>query len=236
MIIPAFNEESRLPETLRKVTGYVDSMGAEFAEILVVDDGSTDQTRSVAQQFGKGHSRVRALQNPGNRGKGYSVRHGMLAAKGDWRLFTDADLSTPIEEFAKLACAVDEDGASIAIGSRALDRTLIKVRQPAFREAAGKLFNRVMRTTVKLPIHDTQCGFKLFSREAAETAFPRQLLDRFGFDVEVLLIAQIHGFRIREVPVEWSHAEGTKVSTLTGAKSFLELLLIRRNRLAGRYS
>jgi glycosyltransferase involved in cell wall biosynthesis len=236
VVIPAFNEESRLPDTLRQVTSYVDHMGIDFAEVMVVDDGSTDRTLALAQQFAASHPKVRALQNPGNRGKGYAVRHGMLAAKGDWRLFTDADLSTPIEELAKLACAAERTGADVAIGSRAIDRSLIKVHQPAFREFAGKCFNVAMRATVGLPLRDTQCGFKLFSQRAADALFPRQLLDRFGFDVEVLLIAQMHGFQINEVPVEWSHAEGTKVSTLTGAKSFLELLVIRRNQLAGRYS
>ena len=236
MIIPAFNEESRLPDTLQKVISYVDRLELEFAEILVVDDGSTDHTLSLAEQFARLHPCVRVLQNPGNRGKGYAVRHGMLAAQGDWRLFSDADLSTPMEEFAKLFCAVERCAASVAIGSRAIDRSLIKVRQPVFREAAGKFFNFVMRAAVGLPLRDTQCGFKLFSRAAAEIAFPRQLLDRFGFDVEVLLIARLHGFLIEEVPVEWSHAEGTKVSTLTGAKSFLELLVIRRNQMRGRYS
>jgi dolichyl-phosphate beta-glucosyltransferase len=236
VVIPAFNEESRLPDTLRKVTSYVDGMGIDFAEVLVVDDGSTDRTLSMAQQFAASHPNVRALQNPGNRGKGYAVRHGMLAANGDWRLFTDADLSTPIEELRKLARAAESTGAGVAIGSRAIDRSLIKVHQPAFREFAGKCFNAAMRATVGLRVRDTQCGFKLFSRKAADVSFSRQLLDRFGFDVEVLLIAHMHGFQIDEVPVEWSHAEGTKVSTLTGAKSFLELLVIRRNRLAGRYS
>ncbi len=236
MIIPAYNEESRLPDTIRKVTEYVNRLGLEFAEIVIVDDGSTDRTLALAQEFAQSHPNVRALQNPGNRGKGYAVRHGMLAARGEWRLFTDADLSTPIEEFTKLGRAAERAGAGVAIGSRAIDRSLIRVRQPVFREAAGKFFNFVMRATVGLRLHDTQCGFKLFSREAADAVFPRQLLDRFGFDVEALLIAQMHGFGIEEVAVEWSHAEGTKVSTLSGAKSFLELLVIRRNRIAGRYS
>ena len=235
LIIPAYNEESRLPETLNIVARYLCACRFEFSEILVVDDGSTDGTFACAQTFAAAHPNVRVLKNPGNRGKGYSVRHGMLAAQGDWRLFSDADLSTPIEELEKLWKAIAGSGADIAVGSRAVDRRLIGVHQSLFRETAGKFFNFVMRPITGLPIRDTQCGFKLFSRQAAEICFPRQQLNRFGFDVEVLFIARRKGLRIEEVPVRWSHAEGTKVSIWNGAQSFLDLLSIRRNAMAGKY-
>lgn len=235
VVIPAYNEATRLPATLETVTGYLAGCGMEFAEILVVDDGSTDGTAEQAEAFASGHLNVRVLRNPGNRGKGYAVRHGMLEARGEWRLFTDADLSSPMEELEALWKAVHATHADVAIGSRALNRSLIFAHQPAYREMAGKFFNFVMRMAVGLPFQDTQCGFKLFSRDAAETAFARQRLERFGFDVEVLLIARIHGFRVEEVPVKWGHVEGTKVSAWNGAQSFLDLAAIRLNQLSGKY-
>ncbi len=235
VIIPAYNEESRLPKTLEIVTRYLSERHLDFAEILVVDDGSSDRTAELARDFAHANRLVRVLQNPGNRGKGYAVRHGMLAAGGDWRLFSDADLSTPIDELEKLCGIAVGAGADVVIGSRAINRALIAVRQSAFRETAGKFFNFVMRMTTGLRIRDTQCGFKLFSRRAAENCFSRQLLDRFGFDVEILFIARLQGFFIEEVPVRWSHVEGTKVGIWNGAQSFFDLLVIRRNRWAGKY-
>jgi len=175
------------------------------------------------------------LRNPGNRGKGYSVRHGMTEARGEWRLFTDADLSAPIEELEKLWAAMEREGSQVAIGSRALDRSLIGVHQPGMRESAGRIFNAVMRTVVGLPIADTQCGFKLFQGAASLEIFPRQRLERFGFDVEILFIAKKRGFRISEVPVRWNHAEGSKVGMLTGLHAFSELAAVRWNDLMGKY-
>ena len=201
----------------------------------MVDDGSNDGTARTAAEFARQHPGVRVLSNPGNRGKGYSVRSGMLEAKGQWRLFTDADLSAPIEELARLEQAIARSAASIAIGSRALDPSLIEVHQPAFRETAGKLFNVAMQMALGLRLQDTQCGFKLFSAEAAKTAFTRQQLDGFGFDAEVLFIAKLHGFGIEEVPVRWRHAEGTKVSVWNGARSFLDLVAIRANQITRKY-
>jgi glycosyltransferase involved in cell wall biosynthesis len=235
VVIPAYNEEKRLPQTLERVAAYLNAHDLDFREIVVVDDGSSDATAAFAERFAAGNKGVRVLKNGANRGKGYSVRSGMMAAAGEWVLFSDADLSAPIEQLEVLMQAVESEGADVVIGSRALDRSLVGVHQPGFRESAGKFFNFVMRLAVGLPIHDTQCGFKLFSLRAVRTIFPRQRLDRFGFDVEVLLIAHLHGFCIEEVPVQWSHIEGTRVSMLGGMRAFVELLEIRVNQILGRY-
>jgi dolichyl-phosphate beta-glucosyltransferase len=236
IIIPAFNEEQRLGPTLERIRSYLEERRWDRAEILVVDDGSTDATVEVAQKFGDKDSRVRLLRNPGNRGKGYSVRHGMLEATAGWLLFTDADLSAPIEELDKLLIAVGKQGVEVAIGSRAVDRSLIGVHQSAFRENAGRLFNLFMRLATGLPFWDTQCGFKLFEREAARRVFRRQRLTGFGFDVEVLFIARLLGYGIVEVPVRWDHAPGTKVSMVRDSlRMFTDLARIRWNQVRGLY-
>ena len=230
IIIPAYNEAKRLPASLVKVREYLSASSWEFAEVVVVDDGSTDDTVQVAREAG-----VRVLQNPGNRGKGYSVKHGMLEAKGEWALFTDADLSTPIGEVEKLWRALVDEPAQAAVGSRAVDRSLVGVHQPWLREAVGRVFNAVMRVVTGLPFKDTQCGFKLFQSSAGREVFSRQQLDGFGFDVEVLFIAKQLGFRSLEVPVRWDNVEGTKVSLLLGLAAFVDLLKVRRNGLQGKY-
>jgi glycosyltransferase involved in cell wall biosynthesis len=235
IVVPAYNESARLPDTIRRIEGYFTAANWDFHEIIIVDDGSTDSTFQTAMCFAKTNPNVRVLQNPGNHGKGYSVRHGMKEARGEWRLFSDADLSAPIEELDKLCDAVDQRGVKVAIGSRALDRSLIGVHQPGFRETAGRFFNAVMRVAVGLPIADTQCGFKLFHKDAAEIAFSRQRLERFGFDVEILYIAKKHGFAIAEIPVRWNHAEGSKVGMLTGLHAFGELAQVRWNDAKGLY-
>ncbi len=235
VVIPAYNEEKRLPATLARVAEYLSGHSFAFTEILVVDDGSSDGTAARAAEMMLGYPCARVLRNPGNRGKGYSVRHGMLEAKGDWVLFTDADLSSPIEELEKLLAAVERDGAQIAIGSRALDRSLVGVHQPLFREYAGRFFNLVMRAVTGLKFKDTQCGFKLFQREAARKIFSRQQLERFGFDAEILFLAQMLGYRAVEVPVRWNDVAGSKVGTLQGLNGFADLIRIRRNQWAGRY-
>jgi len=235
IIIPAYNERERLPATLERIICYMNRSAWTDWEIVVVDDGSTDGTSEVAEAAHEANACVRVLHNPGNRGKGYSVRHGMLESKMDWRLLTDADLSAPIEELEKLWNAVKDGNAEIAIGSRALDRRLIGVHQPGFRETAGKVFNFVMQMLIGLHIRDTQCGFKLFRGDAAKIVFERQRIDRFGFDVEALFIAQHHGYHIAELPVRWNHVEGSKVGMLNGAQSFLDLMKIRINQLAGKY-
>jgi glycosyltransferase involved in cell wall biosynthesis len=230
IIIPAYNEEKRLPSTLDTVRDYVSKTSWEFAEIVVVDDGSLDATAAVAAAAG-----ARVLPNPGNRGKGYSVRHGMLEAKGEWALFTDADLSAPIADLEKLWDAAEREHAQVAFGSRALDRSLVGVHQSAFRENIGRLFNVLMRIETGLPFRDTQCGFKLFETRAAREIFGRQRLDGFGFDVEVLYIARHLGYRTLEVPVKWNNVAGTKVSAWRGLTAFLDPLQVRWNGVTGKY-
>jgi dolichyl-phosphate beta-glucosyltransferase len=230
IVVPAYNEARRLPSTLDTLTRYVEAHRFGFAEILVVDDGSTDDTAAVANRPG-----VRLLRNPGNRGKGYSVRHGMLEARGEWILFTDADLSAPIEELGKLAEAVRDGRAEVAIGSRAIDRSLIGRHQHGARELIGRFFNLVMRICTGLPFHDTQCGFKLFEARAAREIFNRQTLNGFGFDPEALFIARRLGYRVVEVPVRWNDVEGTTMSMLRGLDAFLDLVRVRLNHWAGKY-
>ena len=230
IIIPAYNEKDRLPGSLQAVAAYLGSNAWDFVEVVVVDDGSRDGTAEGARATG-----ARVLVNPGNRGKGYSVRHGVLEAKGEWVLVTDADLSAPIGELEKLWRAAQSERAEVAIGSRAVDRSLVGVHQPALREWIGRAFNLAMRLITGLPFRDTQCGFKLFETAAGRELFRRQRLDGFGFDVEVLFIAQRLGYRCLEVPVRWDNVEGTKVSTWLGLKAFLDLLRVRWNGITGKY-
>ncbi len=236
IVIPAYNEQRRLPSTLDSVFSYLGSREWRFTEVLVVDDGSADGTPDVVNAYASRHPGLRLLRNPGNRGKGYSVRHGVLEAQGEWVLFSDADLSAPIEELDKLLDACRKGEARIAIGSRALDRSLISVHQSVFRETAGRIFNLMMRVLTGLSFWDTQCGFKLYEAKAAKEIFRRQRFERFGFDVEVLFIARRLGYRIVEVPVRWAHSEGTKVSMFRdSAAMFLDLLRVRWNQVLGRY-
>lgn len=235
IIVPAYNEEKRLPATLDRVREYLSSQQDQSWECVVVDDGSKDGTADLVTRTSVQEPRVRLVKNPGNRGKGYAVRNGMMSAVGSWRLFSDADLSAPIEELPKLQAAAVQNGAVIALGSRALDRSLVSVHQSAFREYSGRFFNLTMRTLTGLPFLDTQCGFKLYRADAAEKVFARQIEDGFSFDVEDLVIAQRLGLKMVEVPVRWANVEGTKVSAWSGAKSFLDLLSIRGRALSGRY-
>lgn len=235
IVIPAYNEEPRLPRTLELIRAY--AARKSFAvEVLVVDDGSQDATAAEAARAARSWPAVRLLRNPGNRGKGYSVRHGMLRAAGRLALFTDADLSAPIEEADRLLEAL-EAGHDVAIGSRALRPELIAVHQAWMRETAGKTFNLLARALVGLPFRDTQCGFKLFRRDVARAVFSRQQIDGFGFDVELLYLARKLGYRVAEVPVRWSHVEGTKVRMLAdSARMFAGLLRIRWMDLNGKYN
>lgn len=233
--MPAFNEERRLPHTLANVASFLDGLQHAFVEVIVVDDGSTDGTASLVRKLAECDARFRLLSNPGNRGKGYAVRHGMLQAKGDWRLMTDADLSTPIEELNKLYQAAQSDGADVVIGSRALNRALVSKRQALLRDLGGRFFNLLMRLLTGLPFADTQCGFKLYRAAAAQTVFSKQILDGFSFDVEALFIARRLGCKIVEMPVRWANVEGTKVTMMATVRAFLDLWRIRRFAWIGRY-
>jgi glycosyltransferase involved in cell wall biosynthesis len=233
IIIPAYNEELRLPATLEQTAAYVCASGRD-TEILVVDDGSNDRTAAMAESFRAKFPALRVLSNGVNRGKGYSVRHGMLEARGRIVLFTDADLSAPIEEAGKLLAALETH--DVAIGSRAIDRQLILERQSRFREFAGIIFNTVVRLCLRLPFVDTQCGFKAFRREPCRIIFAQQRIERFGFDPELLYLARRHGLRAVEIPVRWGHSPATKVSMLRDSvQMFLDVFLIRWNALVGRY-
>ena len=236
IVIPAYNEEARLPASLDLVTAYLRDKTFDFAEIVVVDDGSRDATAKLVEQRAASQENLRLVRNPGNRGKGFTVRHGVMESRGEWILSTDADLSAPIGELDKLIAAVEREHAKVAIGSRALDRSLVGVHQSAFREFAGRLFNLMMRIVTGLPFRDTQCGFKLFEAAAAREIFERQTLDGFSFDVEDLVIAKVLGHKTIEVPVVWNNVEGTKVSALSGATSYFALLGIRWRALYGRYN
>jgi len=235
IVIPAYNEEHRLPNTLKVLQQWLEQSEFADAEILVVDDGSRDGTADLVLRNAQSDTRIRLLRNPGNCGKGYAVRHGMLEGKGDWVLFTDADLSAPIGELPKLLNEAKRCNAAVAFGSRALDRSLIGVRQSWLREHSGMVFNLAVRVVTGLPFSDTQCGFKLYRRDAAQQVFRLQKLDGFGSDVENLFVARRLGYGMVEVPVHWDNVEGTKVSLASGLRSFLDLLIIRWNALCGRY-
>ena len=234
IIIPAYNEDARIEGTLKKVTAFIAAQNWD-AEIIVVNDGSNDGTVGIVERYAKDNPRMRLIANPGNRGKGYSVRNGMLQAAGEILLFSDADLSSPIEEAPKLFDAIAK-GADVAIGSRWLQAKLQTQRQPLYRQLFGRIFNRLLRTMLALPFKDTQCGFKAFTRQAAQAIFPLQRIERWGFDPEVLFLARRFGFRIVEVPVEWAHREGTRISPLSdGPKMLLEMLTVWWNALTGKY-
>ncbi len=233
IVIPAYNEELRLPASLQQISDYIRASG-RATEVIVVDDGSTDRTAAVSQAFGAELQNLRVISNERNRGKGYSVRHGMLEADGRVVLFTDADLSAPIEEADKLLAALTD--YDLAIGSRALDRSLIFARQSLFREYAGIVFNAIVRLILRLPFVDTQCGFKAFRREPCHIIFEQQTIERFGFDPELLYLARHHHLRAVEIPVRWAHSPATKVSMFRDSvQMFLDVFIIRWNALTGHY-
>jgi glycosyltransferase involved in cell wall biosynthesis len=233
IVIPAFNEERRLPPTLEKIAAWLAAKKIT-AEVLVVDDGSTDGTARLVAETARSFPCLRALANGRNFGKGYSVRHGMREARGRIGLFTDADLSAPIEEADKLLAALET--ADVAFGSRALDRKLIEVHQSRLRELAGILFNKLVQLVLWIPFVDTQCGFKAFRMDRARILFEQQRIERFGFDPELIYLARHHGLRAVEIAVRWAHHPETKVHVYRdSARMLLELLAIRWNSLCGRY-
>ena len=234
IIIPAYNEGARLGAALDSVLSHV----AEFnwdAEVIVVDDGSRDNTAELVRSHAQLNPRLRLLENPGNRGKGYSVRNGMLNARGEVLLFSDADLSAPIEQASKLFAAI-ESGADLAIGSRWLQPETQTHRQSLLRQFYGRSFNLLLQILLGLKFKDTQCGFKAFSRAAAQKLFSIQTIDGWGFDAELLYLACKLRLRVDEVPVLWSDVAGTRIHPLRdGIRMIGEILVIRRNALAGKY-
>ena len=234
VIIPAYNEAQRLEATLRAVHAYLQRQ-PYAAEIIVVDDGSEDGTASIVRACGGWFPPISVLHNGRNRGKGFSVRHGFLHARGEYLLFSDADLSTPIEEVEKLLAALHEP-CDIAIGSRALRESRVEVHQPWYREHMGRLFNVFVQALAVPGIRDTQCGFKCFTREAALALCQRMTAEGFGFDVEMLYLARRLGYRVREIPVVWRNSPQTRVRVWRDSVSMMgDLVRIRWHDLRGRY-
>jgi glycosyltransferase involved in cell wall biosynthesis len=234
IVIPAYNEGERLGATLEKVLAYVNEQGWD-AEVIVVNDGSRDNTAELVRSFSERDRRLRLVENPGNRGKGYSVRHGMLQAHGDVVVFSDADLSSPIEEMPKLLEAIAA-GADIAIGSRWVQVELQTRRQSLARQLFGRVFNLLLRLVLGLRFKDTQCGFKAFTSQAVQAILPLQRIEGWGFDPEILFLARKFGFVVREVPVRWAHSEGTRINPLIdGARMFQEMARIRWYDVTDKY-
>ncbi len=234
IIIPVYNEGERIGSSLEKIFRFLDQRRIA-AEVIAVNDGSRDNTAEVLAAFAARHANMRILENPGNRGKGYSVRNGMLNARGDMLLFTDADLSSPIEEAPRLLDALAQ-GADVAFGSRWKEKELQTRRQSVMRQAAGRLYNLLLRVVLGLPYRDTQCGFKAFTRETARILFTRQRIERWGFDPEVLFIARRFHLKLVEVPVQWANDERSKVRLLSDSfRMGAEMLSIRWAGITGRY-
>jgi glycosyltransferase involved in cell wall biosynthesis len=237
IVVPAFNEEGRVGQTLRSIFRHVRNT-ARRTEVIVVDDGSSDSTMSEAQnafaEFPEIDSRV--IRYGENRGKGYAVKTGLAEARAPIALFSDADLSTPIEEFEKLVSPILSGACDVAFGSRALDRKLIGTRQPWRREQSGKVFNLAVRVLTGLPFWDTQCGFKAFNMRVFRPLLPMMQIERFGFDVEFLYVANYRGLRLKEIPVRWNHCEGSKISVFRDSqRMFREILRVRGNSRSGVY-
>jgi dolichyl-phosphate beta-glucosyltransferase len=235
IVIPAYNEETRLGDSLAKIGAYLDGSGIA-AEILVVDDGSKDRTAEIASVALSGR-RGRVARNGENRGKGFSVRRGVLEAQGRFVLITDADLSTPIGDHAKLAAAIRDRDLDAAIGSRALPSSDVQVSQGWLRQTMGRSFNKIIRVLTGLPFHDTQCGFKLMDRERVLPLFRKMVVDRFAFDVEWLFLCARFGLAVEEVPVTWRNAPGSKVSLVADpANMILDVLRVRWRFRRGLYN
>ena len=236
VVIPAYNEESRLGLTLERVLAWFEATGRE-GEILVVDDGSGDGTVALAASFASRAKAipVQVLASPKNQGKGASVRRGVLASTKDVVLFTDADLSTPIED-AHLLVAALAQGHDVAIGSRALAASRVEVHQPWYREIMGKIFNLLVRLLSGLDLHDTQCGFKAFRGEVGRALFADLTIAGFGFDVEVLFLARRRGYRTKEVGVTWRNSPNSRVHPIKdSARMLRDLVRVRWQALSGAY-
>lgn len=239
IVIPAFEESARIGDSVQKILKYLEKdCPAAAGELIVVDDGSRDDTAEVAEKVFADFPKVNArlVRYEQNRGKGYAVKTGLLAAEGEIAIFSDADLSTPIAELPKLVEPIRRGEYDVTFGSRALDRSLIGTHQPWRREQGGKVFNLIVRLMTGLPYWDTQCGFKAFNMEKFRPLLPQMKIERFGFDVEFLFVANLHGLRLKEIPVRWDHDERTKVSVLRDSlRMFNEVRQIRRNSRRGVY-
>lgn len=239
VIVPAYNEAARLGESLKTILAYLNEQ-EYISELIVVDDGSTDATAKVAEEIfaeTKGKSVARVIRYEENRGKGYAVKTGLLAAQGDIALFSDADLSTPISELPKLVEPIFNGELDVAFGSRALDRSLIGIHQPWRREQGGRIFNLIVRLSTSLPFWDTQCGFKAFRMSVCRPIIESAKIDRFGFDVELLYVTHLAGLRLKEIPVRWDHNEGSKVNVFRDSRRmFGEVQVIRRQAKKGVYA
>ncbi len=240
IVVPAYNEELRLPPTLTHIAEYLALRDFSY-ELIVVDDGSRDGTRELVRQFAAERDWVRlvhydAAGAPANRGKGFAVRQGVLNAVGRDVLFSDADLSTPIEEMDKLLGPIARGECDVAIASRALPESVLSVHQPWYREMMGRTFNRFVQKIAVPGIMDTQCGFKAFRGEVAQRVFGLARIDGFGFDPEVLFLAQKFGYRINEIPVRWEHRDESRVNPLTAPIQMMrELFTVRLNDVRGYY-
>lgn len=230
IVVPAYNESGRLPGSLRRMRQHFDALGEEY-EVIVVDDGSADDTYALSLDLAAGWPQLTVLQFDRNRGKGAAVREGMLRARGEHRLFSDADLSTPLDELPRLRTRL-QGRTHVAIASRGLAESQIEVHQQKRRELMGRTYNRLLRLVVLRGIHDSQCGFKVFTAEAAVACFEPLQTMRFGFDAEVLVRAKAHGWKIAEVPVRWHHVEASRVNSVRDSSRMLwDLVRLRFRRL-----
>lgn len=236
VVVPAYNEEVRIGPSLERLSEYYGGQPYPW-DVIVVSDGSKDRTAEIVAEFAKSHPNFRLIDSQPNHGKGFVVKKGMLEATGDWILFCDADLATPQEETEKLLEHMRQ-GADVAIGSRPMKDSKLEIRQPWYREFLGRCFNKAVKILAIKGIDDTQCGFKMFTRKAAQDVFARCTLDGFSFDFEALMIARDLGYRIDEVPIRWSHQEGSKVVLLRdGPRMLRDLVKLRfrgkKKRLGG---
>jgi len=231
IVVPAYNEAQRIRDALTRICAFKESKPYPI-EVIVVDDGSRDRTVEIVSEF----PGIRLVRNDRNHGKGFTVRHGVLEAQGELVLFTDADLSAPIEEVDKLLAALQSSGADAAVGSRALERELIGIHQPWFRDIGGRFFNLLVRFFAGLKLHDTQCGFKLFKRNSTRGAFERMHVEGFGFDPELLFLIERGGGKVVEVPVRWNDNPATKVRFFRDStRMVLDLMAIRWRSFMGKY-
>ncbi|HVF48342.1 MAG TPA: dolichyl-phosphate beta-glucosyltransferase [Pyrinomonadaceae bacterium] len=236
IVIPSYNESDRIATPLQIILDHL-TLNSVNAEVIVVDDGSTDDTTAVARQaFGLADIRCEVIRYEENRGKGFAVKTGLLAATGNIALFSDADLSTPIQEMSKLIDPIRTDEFDVTFGSRALDRSLIGTHQPWRREQGGRVINLIIKTMSGLPFYDTQCGFKAFNMNKFRPLLDVMTINRFGFDVEFLFVGNYHGLRLAEIPVRWNDVAGSKVSAFRDTRRMIaELNQIRRNAKNGTY-